>query len=310
MHTESEATILFSDIRDFTEFTFREGDREALNLIEQFHLISQPHIAQHQGTVIKTYGDGMMVQFNECPRAVDAAINIQRDCLTYSSNDRNCPIQVGIGIHCGEVLRSDDDVFGHSVNLAKRLADEARSSQIVISDAVLCGLTDDETCYELLELGTRSIKGIGEIKIHEVVWREEVARIATVDEGCCCILSEDNKFTLQLTKTAQDAIQQLHGGASLSKKKHGLFRSLFSRILANVIDRALAHTGIGIEHEIDQVKLSLEEGNLRIRMGIEDPREIILRVSDLDQAQLGAFIKAFEEKLSAIESELSITEKT
>jgi class 3 adenylate cyclase len=63
MGEQIETTILFSDIRDFTAYTLREGDKRAFDLLQLHNQIAEAHICAREGELIKTYGDGMMVRF-------------------------------------------------------------------------------------------------------------------------------------------------------------------------------------------------------------------------------------------------------
>ena len=73
MGTQTETAILFSDIRDFTEFTARKGDRQALALAKTHQQLANKASHAHTGAVVKAYGDGVMVRFDSAGSAVKAA---------------------------------------------------------------------------------------------------------------------------------------------------------------------------------------------------------------------------------------------
>ncbi len=74
-----------------------------------------------------------MVAFRGVARALRCAVQIQRSFLAYSEAHGDHPIRVHIGIHTGEAVEEDDDVFGHTVIVASRIADTASAGEIVVS---------------------------------------------------------------------------------------------------------------------------------------------------------------------------------
>jgi adenylate cyclase len=95
------------------------------------------------GRMVKHLGDGMLLDFERIPVAVAAARKIQRIALDGEAGfPEPEQIRLRAGVHCGDVMMDDLDVFGPSVNLAARLAGLARPGEIVISSEVRDGLVD------------------------------------------------------------------------------------------------------------------------------------------------------------------------
>ena len=114
------AAIMFTDIVGYTALMGRD-EQKAFDLLEKNRQIQKPIIEQHNGKWIKELGDGVMASFNTVSDAVAAAIKIQQSCNAAKE------FQLRIGIHLGEVVFEDGDVFGDGVNIASRLQAVAKS---------------------------------------------------------------------------------------------------------------------------------------------------------------------------------------
>ncbi len=296
MGEQIEATILFSDIRDFTAYTLREGDERAFDLLQLHNRIAAAHIRAHEGEVVKTYGDGMMVRFSSAIQAVTAAIAIQRDFNAHTQEHPQEPLLVGMGLHCGRVIQEGGDLFGHAVNLAKRLSDEARSGQILASKAVIEALlldSPEDLQARWLDLGEREIKGIGPEKLYEIVWRAEVARLTTKDDHFSLILTENDKLVIELGKQVQLELERVAEKFREESEKHAgpvrwLLRKL-ERWVPQFIDWALLRAGIGVEHDLAQVQISLKGGDLYVQIGKGHPFKI--QGENLNSSQVQEFIQ-------------------
>src|SRR4026207_213408 len=105
------AAILFTDIVGYTALMGKD-EQKAFELLDKNRQIQKPVIEQYHGRWIKELGDGVMASFNSVSAAVNAAIKIQQACNAAKD------FQLRIGIHSGEVVFEDDDVFGDGVNVA------------------------------------------------------------------------------------------------------------------------------------------------------------------------------------------------
>jgi len=90
----------------------------------------KPVIEKFNGQWIKELGDGLMGSFNAVSEAVNAAIEIQKDCNATKD------FQLRIGIHLGEVVFENEDIFGDEVNIASRIQTIANPGSIFISESV------------------------------------------------------------------------------------------------------------------------------------------------------------------------------
>lgn len=129
-------TILFSDIRGFSEFTNEHGDEAAYRMLQHHNTLVQEQIQLHGGHVVKTQGDSFMVAFDAARTAIVCAVAIQRALDEYNRMQQGHTIQIGIGINSGEPVQESGDYFGAMVNLAARICAVASPSQILVSETV------------------------------------------------------------------------------------------------------------------------------------------------------------------------------
>jgi adenylate cyclase len=127
------AAILFTDIAGYSAIAQRD-DGLALALLEEHREILRPLFAQFGGQEIKTIGDAFMVEFSSALSAANCAVEIQRELAKRNhdvASDRQ--IEVRIGIHIGDVMHRDNDVYGDGVNIASRIQSLAAPGGICIS---------------------------------------------------------------------------------------------------------------------------------------------------------------------------------
>ena len=123
------AAIMFTDIVGYTALMGND-DQKAFAILNENRALHKPIIEEFNGRWIKELGDGVMASFNTVADAVYAAVKIQENCI--ASNH----FQLRIGIHLGDVLFENDDVFGDGVNIAARIQAAAKPGCIFISEAV------------------------------------------------------------------------------------------------------------------------------------------------------------------------------
>ncbi|MEA2920845.1 MAG: adenylate cyclase [Bradyrhizobium sp.] len=120
-----------------------------------------PVIAKNRGRIIKTTGDGMLVEFHSVADAVLCAAEVQRRMARRNTDVSPARwIQFRIGINLGDVIVEDDDIFGDGVNVAARLEMLAEPGGICVSGAVRdqVGQRLDDISFE--DLGDQSVKNI------------------------------------------------------------------------------------------------------------------------------------------------------
>ena len=146
--------------------------------------VVDPAIAKNRGRIVKTTGDGMLVEFGSVIDAVQAAVEIQRRMSRRNADvpaDRR--IEFRIGINLGDVIVQEDDIFGDGVNVAARLEEFSEPGGICISYAVRdqLGLRMD---VRFEDIGEQVLKNIARpIRAFRVRWDEPAAAPAVSAEA-------------------------------------------------------------------------------------------------------------------------------
>jgi class 3 adenylate cyclase len=161
--------VMFTDIVGSTEMTARLGDAAALELVRAHDSLVRRGLEAHGGREIKHTGDGIMASFNNAPNAVRAVADIQRRFAAFNAEAAES-LSVRIGVHAGEPVEDHNDLFGATVQLARRLCSEAKAHEIVVSGRVreLC----EEHSARFVPLGDRRLKGFaGKTPLFRLEWR-------------------------------------------------------------------------------------------------------------------------------------------
>ena len=160
--TRRLAAIMFTDIVGFSR---QMGSDEArmLRLMDVHNRIIQQAVSEHHGTVIKTVGDGFLVDFPSVVHAVQCAQSIQAQFRTHNAEKETTEqIHVRIGIHLGDIVQRDGDVFGDGVNIASRLQALAEPDAVCLSQAVYKEIEKKLLLGTVISLGKPYLKNIAE----------------------------------------------------------------------------------------------------------------------------------------------------
>jgi tetratricopeptide (TPR) repeat protein len=126
--TRRLAATMFTDIVGFSR---QMGADEArmLRLLDVHNGVIQQTVTEYHGHIIKTVGDAFLVDFPSVVHAVQCAQQIQAQLRAHNAEkDKAEQIHVRIGIHLGDIVQRDGDVFGDGVNIASRLQPELRAA--------------------------------------------------------------------------------------------------------------------------------------------------------------------------------------
>lgn len=170
---DGSVTILFSDIEGSTALNEELGDKAWVRLLARHDAVVRRCVAAYDGHVVKTQGDGFMVAFGPADHAVDCAVGIQRGLARRRLRPLDPDIRVRIGIHRGEAVRRDNDLFGRNVAYAARVAGHADGGEILVSDAVAAALGDDLPLAGTREAELKGLAGVH--RLHVVAWRDDPA---------------------------------------------------------------------------------------------------------------------------------------
>ncbi len=160
--TRKLAAIMFTDMVGFSR---QMGANEArtLRVLEIHNQVIRQAVAVYRGAVIKTIGDAFLVDFPSVVQAVQCAQHIQTQFKTHNiTQDTAEQIHVRIGIHLGDVVQKDGDVFGDGVNIASRLQSMAEPDTICISHKVYEEVVKRLDVGAVVSLGRPKLKNIAE----------------------------------------------------------------------------------------------------------------------------------------------------
>src|SRR4051812_38620149 len=131
------AAILAADVAGYSRLMGEDEDGTLSRLKALRRELIDPTIAEHKGRIVKTTGDGLLIEFPSVVSAVRCAVEVQRSIAERNASvatERR--IEFRIGIHQGDVIAEDGDIFGDGVNIAARLEALAEPGGIYISDRV------------------------------------------------------------------------------------------------------------------------------------------------------------------------------
>src|SRR6266705_1240701 len=131
------AAILAADVAGYSRLMGRDEEGTLAQLKSFRKALVEPAIAEHRGRIVKTTGDGMLAEFASAVDAARCAIEVQRGMAEENTEIPQAKrIEFRIGIHLGDIIIDDNDIFGDGVNIAARLESIAVPGGISISRAV------------------------------------------------------------------------------------------------------------------------------------------------------------------------------
>ncbi len=156
------AAIMFTDIVGYTALMGDDEDK-AFEILNKNRMLQKPLIEQYGGRCIKELGDGILACFTTVSDAVNAAIKIQEACNV--SKD----FLLRIGIHHGEVVFEENDIFGDAVNIASRIQALAPIGGIWISESVHNNVSNKKEINTKF-VRTETLKHVKDpVRVYEVI---------------------------------------------------------------------------------------------------------------------------------------------
>jgi adenylate cyclase len=156
------AAVLAADVAGYSRLMGLNEEGTLANLKSFRKTLVDPSIAAHRGRIVKTTGDGMLVEFASAVDAARCAVEVQRGMAAQNADvPQDVRIEFRIGIHVGDIIFDDNDIFGDGVNIAARLEGIAEPGGICISDDAqrqVRGKVD----FAFGDLGLQTLKNIAE----------------------------------------------------------------------------------------------------------------------------------------------------
>jgi adenylate cyclase len=159
-----------------------EGTLAALKAIRRE--LADPKIKEHRGRIVKTRGDGLLLEFASVVDAVRCAVEVQRELADRNADvppDRR--IELRMGINVGDIIKDGRDIYGDGVNVAARLEGLAEPGGICVS-RVVRDQVRDKLDFAFEDMGEQQVKNITRpIRVHRIVLGEKSNRSETATGG-------------------------------------------------------------------------------------------------------------------------------
>jgi adenylate cyclase len=196
------AAILAADVAGYSRLIGEDEEGTLAALRAMRRELIDPAIAEHRGRIVKTTGDGLLAEFQSVIDAVRCATAWQ------ATTPKDSPIAWRIGIHQGDIVAEDGDIFGDGVNIAARLEALAEPGGICISSRVQ---EDTAGRLDLLfdDLGEQNLKNIARpVRAHRVRLAGTETATATVSAAALALPDNPSIAVLPFTNLSGDPEQE------------------------------------------------------------------------------------------------------
>jgi len=167
------AAILAADVAGYSRLmgVDEEGTLAALKAIRRE--LADPKIKEHRGRIVKTTGDGLLLEFASVVDAVRCAVDVQREMAERNADvPPDHRIELRMGINVGDIIRDGRDIYGDGVNVAARLEALAEPGGICVS-RVVRDQVRDKLAFSFEDMGEQQVKNIARpIRVHRILLGE------------------------------------------------------------------------------------------------------------------------------------------
>jgi adenylate cyclase len=169
------AAVLAADVAGYSRLMGANEEETLVRLKAVRKTLVDPAIAVRRGRIVKTTGDGILVEFASVVDAVSGAVDVQRGMAKQNASvPQDQRIEFRIGIHVGDVIVDDSDIFGDGVNIAARLEGIAEPGGICISGAAYDQVRD-KVSFSFVDLGDQTLKNIARaVSVYSIAAREMI----------------------------------------------------------------------------------------------------------------------------------------
>jgi adenylate cyclase len=185
---------MFTDLVGYTALTQR-NEALAMQLLEEHRRLVRPLFPKHNGREIKTIGDAFLLEFASALEATRCAFDIQQslnELNTGRPQDRS--VMLRIGIHLGDVIHDQNDVYGDAVNIASRIEPLASPGGICVSRQVYDQIKNKFE-FPLSTLGEKNLKNVSEpIEVYSVIlpWEKKSESESSLEKTRIAVLPFTN----------------------------------------------------------------------------------------------------------------------
>ena len=231
-----------------------EGTVAQLNALRK--TLFDPQVTDHHGRIVKNTGDGALVEFASVVDAVRCADEIQRG---MAEHNRDVPqdkrIEFRIGIHVGDIIIGDDDIFGDGVNIAVRLENLAAPGGILVSGTAY-DYVKNKVKIGFDDIGAHTLKNIAEpIRLYRVSGTPTVAKTAygaASDKPSVAVLPFDNMGGGEEQQYLGDGVSDdIITELSRFRQLHVLARNCSFQFRGPNVDMARVSRELGVQYILE-----------------------------------------------------------
>jgi class 3 adenylate cyclase/Tfp pilus assembly protein PilF len=242
------AAIMFTDIVGYSALA-QKNEALALKLLEEHRQLLRTLFRKHEGTEIKTIGDAFLVEFTSTLEAICCAAEIQEALKDYdaAASGQSVKIQIRIGLHMGDVVYRENDVFGDGVNIASRIEPLAKPGGICLSQQVY-DQVHNKFAGKFIKLGAVTLKNIQTpLNVYRLLLPWEKGRSAFANQLAFRVRQKKTRTTVT---AALVLLFLLMAGSQIYLKSRPDARALFqeAKVLA-------AHSSSHLEGRVNNPKV-------------------------------------------------------
>ena len=167
------AAILAADVAGYSRLMGADEEGTLARLKALRRELADPKIKEHRGRIVKTTGDGLLIEFASVVDAVRCAVEVQREMAERNADvasDRR--IEFRMGINVGDIMKDGLDIYGDGVNVAARLEALAEPGGICVS-RVVRDQVRDKLAFSFADMGEQQVKNITRpIRVHRILLAE------------------------------------------------------------------------------------------------------------------------------------------
>jgi adenylate cyclase len=153
------AAVTFIDLVGYTQLSQRDEEL-ALRLLDEYRRTLRPIFARHNGSEVKTIGDGFLIEFASALEAMRCAFDVQQALQDLNSGrPAEKMVRAKVGIHVGDVVHNQSDIYGDAVNIASRIEPLAEPGGICISQPVQAQVRNKFE-FPIVSIGVKNLKNV------------------------------------------------------------------------------------------------------------------------------------------------------
>jgi TolB-like protein/class 3 adenylate cyclase len=171
------AAILAADVAGYSRLMGVDEEGTLARLKALRRELADPKIKEHRGRIVKTTGDGLLIEFASVVDAVRCAVEVQREMAERNADvSPDGRIEFRMGINLGDIMKDGRDIYGDGVNVAARLEALAEPGGICVS-RVVRDQVRDKLAFSFEDMGEQQVKNIARpIRVHRILLGEKFAR--------------------------------------------------------------------------------------------------------------------------------------